>query len=74
MRRIGTVALVVAAAWVVAGAPILADKTGQSNTGRADRIFVNGRIWTGEPGKPPAQALAVRGATLLEIGTSEAIR
>ena len=27
----------------------------EPNTGRADRVFVNGRIWTGEPGKPPAR-------------------
>ena len=44
------------------------------NTGRADRVFVNGRIWTGEPGKPLAEALAVRGQTLLEVGTSSDVR
>jgi predicted amidohydrolase YtcJ len=74
MKRIVLLALAAAVAWLLAGAPILADRNGESNTGRADRIFVNGNIWTGEPGRLPAQALAVRGATLLEIGTNEAVR
>lgn len=43
-------------------------------TGRADRVFVNGRVWTGEPGARPAEALAVRGSTVLEVGSSSAIR
>ncbi len=43
-------------------------------TGRADRVFVNGRVWTGEPGKPLAEALAVRGSTILEVGSSTEIR
>jgi predicted amidohydrolase YtcJ len=74
MRRIGRAALVAAAAWLAAGAPLLAGKTGKANTGRADRVFVNGRIWTGEPSQPLAQALAIRGSTILEIGANDAIR
>jgi hypothetical protein len=74
MKRIGRAALVAAAAGLAAGAPLWAGKTGKTNTGRADRVFVNGIIWTGEAGKPPAQALAVRGATLLEIGPNDAVR
>jgi predicted amidohydrolase YtcJ len=73
MRRIGRAALVAAAAWLAAGAPLLAG-TGKTDTGRADRVFVNGRIWTGEPSQPLAQALAIRGSTILETGASDAIR
>jgi predicted amidohydrolase YtcJ len=39
----------------------------------ADRIFVNGRIWTGEGGSR-AQALAVRGNRLAAVGTDAAVR
>jgi len=74
MKRIGRTALMAAAASLAAGAPSLAGKTGKTNTGRADRVFVNGRIWTGEPSQPLAQALAIRGSTILELGSSDAIR
>lgn len=40
----------------------------------ADRIFLNGRIWTGERDAPAAQALAVRADRLLAVGTNEEIR
>ncbi len=45
-----------------------------SKTGRADRVFVNGRIWTGEPTRPLVAALAVRGSTLIALGTSKEVR
>jgi hypothetical protein len=41
---------------------------------KADRIFVNGRVWTGDDAKPRAEALAVRGQTVLAVGTTEEIR
>ena len=63
------------ALWLLTAAvPLGAQKVAPVNTGRADRIFVNGRIWTGESGKPLAEALAVRGSTLLEVGSSSQIR
>lgn len=40
----------------------------------ADRIFVNGKVWTGDPGKPAAEAIAVRGERLLAVGANEAVR
>lgn len=40
----------------------------------ADRIFVNGRIWTGDEARPAAQALAVRGGRLLAVGTDAEVR
>jgi predicted amidohydrolase YtcJ len=36
---------------------------------RADRIFVDGRIWTADDAKPFAQALAVGGDRLLVVGS-----
>jgi predicted amidohydrolase YtcJ len=38
---------------------------------RADRVFVNGRVWTGDEKMPTAEAIAVRGPTLLAVGTTK---
>jgi predicted amidohydrolase YtcJ len=40
---------------------------------KADRIFINGRIWTGDEAHPRVEALAVRGTTILAVGTSQEI-
>jgi predicted amidohydrolase YtcJ len=42
--------------------------------GKADRIFVNGRIWTGDASRPWAEALAVRGPLLIAVGSTAEIR
>jgi predicted amidohydrolase YtcJ len=56
---------------IVLGALLLA---GASAT-QADRIFVNARVWTGDPASPRAEALAVSGDRLLAVGTrAEALR
>ncbi len=36
---------------------------------RADRIFLHGNVWTGDPARPIATALAVRGPRILAIGS-----
>jgi hypothetical protein len=41
---------------------------------KADRIFVNGRIWTGDAARPRAEALAVRGITIQAVGSTAEIR
>jgi predicted amidohydrolase YtcJ len=41
---------------------------------KADRIFVNGRVWTGEASRPWVQALAIRGTTILAVGSTAEIR
>jgi predicted amidohydrolase YtcJ len=41
---------------------------------RADRIFVNGIIWTGDDRQPRAQAIAVAGDTLLAVGSDDEVR
>lgn len=40
----------------------------------ADRIYVDARVWTGDPQHPEAQALAVRGERLLAVGTNAQVR
>jgi hypothetical protein len=40
----------------------------------ADRIFVNGDLWTGDPRRPRAQALAVAGTRLLAVGSDQEVR
>jgi len=65
MRR----ALVLTVLAAAAAAPLAAEKAG-----RADRVFVGGRVWTGDPARPSAEALAVRGATILATGTTAEIR
>jgi predicted amidohydrolase YtcJ len=69
MRRgVVTLAIVAlaAAGWLSAGA------TAADKTGRADRVLLNGRVWTGD-GRV-VEALAVRGTTVLELGTSQQIK
>lgn len=40
----------------------------------ADRIFVNGKLWTADEAQPAAQALAVRGDRLAAVGTDAQVR
>jgi len=40
----------------------------------ADKILVNGKIWTGNSGQPWAEAVAFQGNRILAVGTSKAIR
>ena len=39
-----------------------------------DRILVNGNIWTGDPAKPHAEALAVAGDTIAAVGSSAEVK
>lgn len=39
-----------------------------------DRIFVNARIWTGDATHPEATALALRGDTIVAVGTDDSLR
>jgi predicted amidohydrolase YtcJ len=41
---------------------------------RADRAILNGRIWTGEDGKPVAEAMAIRGDRILLVGSNAKVR
>jgi predicted amidohydrolase YtcJ len=62
-------------AWQAAGALILAVSVRAASAGvTADRIFVNGSIWTGNPKMPRVQAIAVRGDRILGLGTNADVR
>jgi predicted amidohydrolase YtcJ len=40
----------------------------------ADRIFIGGSVWTGTPGAPVAEALAVKGGFVQAVGSDREIR
>ncbi len=39
----------------------------------ADLLLKNGRIWTGDPGDPWAEAVAIRGSRILAVGNNNAV-
>src|SRR5262245_43055323 len=41
---------------------------------QADRIFVNGKIWTADEVQPAAEALAIRGEKIVAVGTTEEVK
>ncbi|MEX2190955.1 MAG: amidohydrolase [Bacteroidota bacterium] len=45
-----------------------------SQTPVADVVFTNGKIWTVDPAKPVAQAVAVQGDRIVAVGTNAEIR
>jgi predicted amidohydrolase YtcJ len=62
----------IAALALALGAPaaILAgQKKGMDGSLRADRIFLNGHVWTGDAKTPLATAIAVRGPRILKVGS-----
>ena len=64
MRRVSRTGA--AAVLVLLGAAVAAAK----NPPKADRIFIKGAVWTGDPSKPRAEALAVRGTRIIAVGSS----
>jgi hypothetical protein len=40
----------------------------------ADRIFINGKIWTADPARPTAEALAIRGDRIVAVGSTADVR
>ena len=58
--------------WALMALPLVA--SAQAPAQRADRIFVNGKIWTADDARPPAEALAVSGDKVLAVGSSQEIR
>jgi hypothetical protein len=47
--------------------------SGEERKPPADTIFVNGHVWTGDPAKPRAEAIAVRGTRLYRLGGNRQI-
>jgi predicted amidohydrolase YtcJ len=41
---------------------------------KADRVLLHGNVWTGDPSKPRAQAIAIRGARILAVGSDSEIK
>lgn len=41
--------------------------------GQADLVLVRGKIWTENPGQPEAEAVAIRGNRILEVGDTDSI-
>src|SRR5438477_1251575 len=58
--------------WVLICLPLAAGA--QAPALRADRIFVNGKIWTADDARPSAEALAVSGDKIVAVGSSQEIR
>jgi predicted amidohydrolase YtcJ len=70
LRASSAVRLVVTVAALAAGvSAVRASDKGP----RADRIFINGHVWTGDPAKPTAEAIAVRATRIVAVGTSRQI-
>ena len=47
---------------------------GQTPAKQVERVFVNGKIWTGDERKPRAEALAIRGDKIVAVGTAEEVK
>ena len=73
MRSAFVLALAGLAAAAAAGACSRETSTGDA-AAPVTRALVNARIWTGDPGMPWAEALAVSGERIAAIGTSADIR
>ncbi len=85
-KRIGRVfalfaCLAPAAALTVTGGHLHGLPTGKAEaqavkaeTGHVDRIFVNGKIWTGDQAMPIGQALAVSGEKIVAVGSDADVR
>jgi predicted amidohydrolase YtcJ len=46
----------------------------QTEKKHADRIFVNGKIWTADDAQPQARALAVSGDRIIAVGSDEEVK
>src|ERR1700682_2625438 len=52
---------------------MLAATVSDSEQTPADLVLLHAKIWTGDPGKPEAQALAARGGRIVALGSDEEI-
>lgn len=69
LRRGGSLAVLLL---VAGGAAACGGPTPEG--GPADRIFLDARIWTGDPERPAAAALALRGDRIVAVGSPREIR
>ena len=68
MRRYGTIILVLL---TIAGCSLFA---GERRENPADMVIVNGRIATVDKNQPEAEALAIRGDTIIAVGSPDRVR
>ncbi len=68
MRCLGGAAAIILAVGLFAGCR----KTPEGNM--VDLVLVNGKVWTGDPERPWAEAVAVRGRTIFAVGTNAELR
>ncbi len=47
---------------------------GHAAPAHADRVFLNGKIWTGDPGRPYAEAIAVSGDAIIAVGSTAEVK
>jgi len=66
-RTCGAAAMILALAAAAACA-----KAPEANM--ADLVLINGKVWTGERARPWAEAVAVRGGTILDVGATAAMK
>jgi predicted amidohydrolase YtcJ len=64
-RKLGPVALSFLACVIACGARLHASD--------ADLLLKNGRIWTGDPASPWAEAVAIRGSRILAVGNNNTV-
>ena len=53
---------------------LLAANASLATSSSADRIFVNGKVWTEDDARPQAEGIAVLGDKILAVGTSKEMR
>src|SRR6186997_2209108 len=53
---------------------VLAAFAGISHARPADTAFVNGKVWTGDPARPEARAVAVANGRVVAVGTDAEVR
>ena len=59
---------------VVVASAFLSGCTGQPSEPPPDRVFLNGRIWTGDARMPDAEAMATRGDRIVAMGATPEMR
>lgn len=64
---------VLAAAFLSLILPLAAAGASPAKDGPVERIFINGRIWTGDDAQPWAEALAISGDSLKAVGSNREI-
>jgi predicted amidohydrolase YtcJ len=62
------------AAACIGAALLSVSSQAQTPKPHAERVFVNGKIWTADDAQPAAEALAIRGDKLVAVGTTEEVK